>query len=324
MDNSHTGRKVKVGVAIEGTRGTAATAAQAWQKHLTANFYDRQEHQDNESAMGVDEKINDSEIQARWSDGTIGGKITADTFGYILSGRFGLPTSTAIGTTGAYSHVFRFSDVLTGLTVFRQSPVRDLKFARGTMGDFSVEANAKEFVTFSADLTAMKGVAATSTPAFTEEPEFSGKNVVVKTASTAAGIASAARMQLKSISLNIPRDVGAYFGLGNEEPDEIDADSIEINGSFVLRYRDDTQEAAWNNGTKQWLSIFMSNPAAAIGGEAPRVEFIMPKVSFREVTFSDDLDAKVDQTINFTAEFSSADARAIEAILVNSKASYTA
>ena len=322
-DNSHIGRKVAVGVAIEGDRGTAEAAAQHWVKHMKADFYDRQDTIENESAMGVDEKINDSEVASKWADGSIEGKITVDSFGTILSGMFGSPTTTEEGA--GYKHVFEFSDTLGSLTLFRKSKVNDKKFAKVTLSSLEIEAKAKEWVMFSSEATALKGVAASSTPAYAEEAEFSGKNVVVKIATTEAGLAAADRILLKSVKSTTDRDVEPYFGLGNEAPDEIDAQTIETGGEFVLRYGDEDFETMWKNNAKVWMSITMTNTAVDLGsGLNPSLTIIYPKVSIRELKLSDDLDKIVDQTLNFTAEYSVDEGKAISVELVNGVETYVA
>lgn len=323
MDNSHTARKVHYGLAPEGTRGTAAAAATHWLKHSTLDFYDRQDIIDNESAMGIDEKINDSEIASIMADGSIEGKITVDSFGLVLRGMFGAPVSVQRGTTGIYDHTFRFKETLGSLTAFRKSKMNDLKFARVTLSSLEIAAKSKDWTTFSSDAVAMKGAATASTPVYAEEAEFSGKNVVVKAATTKAGLAGATRLPASSFTSSTERAVEPYFGLGNVEPDEIDATEITVSAEMTLRYKNLDLENYWRANTKLWIQTIMTNTAVDLGGGVnPSLTITYPKASLRTPALSSDLAKVVDQTFNITGEFNTTEGAAIEVVLTNRVATY--
>lgn len=320
MDNSHSGRKVHYGLGA----GANAASAAFWLRHSTLNFYDRQDHLDNESAMGVDERINDSEIASILADGSIEGKIGVDSIGLVLRGMFGAPTSVQRGTTGIYDHTFRFGATAGRVTAFRKSPMNDLKFGNATLSTLELRAAAKDWSMFSAEATALKGVTATSTPAYIEaEAEFSGKNVSVRVGTTEAAMLAATRLPATTANATISREVSPFFGLGNVEPDDIDATEIGVEGEVTLRYKNTDVETYWRNNTKLWLQIAHTNTAVDLGGGVnPSLVITYPKASLRTPDLSNDLAAIVKQTFNVIGEMNLTAGRAIEVVLTNRVVSY--
>ena len=82
------GRKVAVGIGKETVRGTAVTATY-WVRHLSLDFKRKGELAQNESALGVREKVSDSEITKVWAEGKLEGKVNHKSIGLILLGAFG-------------------------------------------------------------------------------------------------------------------------------------------------------------------------------------------------------------------------------------------
>lgn len=325
MDNSHSGRKRHIGFAPEATRGTAAAAAMFWIRNSSMGFYDRQDVIDNESSMGIDERVNDSELAGEFSDGPVEGKITADSFGVILTGMFGQPDSSPV-EGGGHRHVFRFSDTIGSLTAFRKTKVNDLKFARCTLSSLEMRAAAKDWSTFSAEMTAMKGTGTSSTPAYIDnEPEFSGKNVTVRAGLNEAAMLAASRLSASTANATISREVSPYWGLGNEQPDDIDATEITVEGELTTRYKDLTLENYARQNQKIWLQIMHENAAVDLGGgNHPSLTITYPKASLRSPDLSDDLAAFVNQTFSVVGEYNTTEGYSIEVVLVNSTPSYAA
>ena len=78
------GRREGIGLGIEATPGTAV-APQTWLRWLDQDVQNKTDVIENESAMGVVEKVNDSEVVAKWAEGKIGGKVTEEGVGFLLS-----------------------------------------------------------------------------------------------------------------------------------------------------------------------------------------------------------------------------------------------
>lgn len=322
MDNSHSARKVHYGLAT----GANAAAAAFWLRHSTLNFYDRQDHLDNESAMGIDERINDSEVSSILADGSIEGKIGVDSIGVVLAGMFGAPVSVQRGVTGIYDHTFRFTGAVGRVTAFRKSPMSDLKFGNATLSSLELRAAAKDWSMFSAEATALAGAAVTSTPAYIEgEAEFSGKNVSVRAGIDEASMLAATRLPATTANATISREVSPFFGLGNVAPDDIDATEIGVEGEVTLRYKNQDFETYWRNNQKLWLQIRHENGAVDLGGGVrPSLTITYPKASLRTPDLSTDLAAIVSQTFNVIGEMNLTAGRAIEVVLTNRVASYAA
>ena len=308
------GRRIAVGVGRETVRGTAVTPTN-WQKHLELDFKKMTETVKNESAQGVVEKYNDSELTKEWAEGSLTGKITDDTMGLILYG--------ANGT--AYDHDFTIqqSNTPTTLTISRQDPITDRDHTMGTVGSLEINCEAGEYAKFTAALFAKKGTTATNTVAYTAENEFTSKHLTVKLAANLAGLGAANAIPVSSIKLTIERSAEPYFAAGSTDPDNITTGSVEITGEMVLRYDAATYEDLHYANTKQALRIDFENTDIDLGGAVyPRVKFDMPQVALDTWSIDQGLDDIVEQTVGFTAEYSITDTEAIEALLTNATATY--
>lgn len=324
---SQIGRDVKIGLASEAARGTT-TAAQFWIPHLASDFVSRYERIDNESAMGVMEKTNDSELIKRWAEGSLEGKVAADSIGVILLAGFGAVTTTDNVDTNAAvkDHTFNISSDNTGetLTFVRKHDFNDERYGMATIDSLEIMAEESDWVKFnigflSKDLT----VGGTNTPAYsTTEAEFTSKHVVVAHAANVAGLASPTNLTVKSVKLNISRNAELYFAHGSVEPNDITSGEVEITGELVLRYDDDTLRDYAAADTKRALRISIVNTDVTIGASArPGLVITMPKVSF-DWSLNQDIASQMEQTVAFTAHLSASDAYAIRAVLTNTVASY--
>lgn len=316
--NPYIGRREGIGIGIEGTAGTAV-APQTFLKWLDQDIQNKTEVIENESALGVVEKINDSAVAAKWAEGTINGKVTAESVGFLLLGMFGT-VSTGSATEGVYPHTFSVnqSSLPTTLTFAHVTPLKTQRYAYGVVETFELNAEMGGWVTVETAVKARAGASASDTLTIpTGEAEFTSKNITVKKASSVAGLSGATAMSLRSVKLSLSRESEKHDPLGTDDAPEFDRGSFEATGEFVIRYTDTAYEDAFLANTASAMEIKLANGSDTL-------TFTAGKVRFRELEKSSDLDEIVTQSVSFTCEFDETTSKAIEAVLTNERATYEA
>lgn len=311
------GRRESIGLGIEGTPGTAV-APQTWLRWLDQSIQNKTNVIENESAMGVVDRVNDSAITSKWAEGTVGGKVTVDSIGFLLLGVFGT-VSTGAASSGIYPHTFsvKQSSIPTTLTLARTGPLASERFAYATVDTLEVTAETGGYVQVSSAVKARAGVTSTETVAFTSEEEFTSKDIVLKTAADVASLGAASAVNAQSLKLSIERPSEAFNPLGTSDQPQFDRGAFEAKGEFVVRLTDTALEADYLANTKKALSITMTNGTKSLA-------FTASKVRYRELERSADRDSIVTATVQFYCEFDTATSKSIEAVLRNSRATYVA
>jgi hypothetical protein len=273
---------------------------------------------ENESAMGVVDRVNDSEVTNKWSEGTIGGKVTVESVGFLLLGMFG-SVSSSTATAGIYTHTYsvKQSSEPTALSVTRVTPLKTERFTYGTVESFELEAETGGYVTVSSAIKARSGEAVTDTVAIVDETEFTSKHITIKTAENVAALAGAPVIKARSLKLNAERPSTAFDPLGTDDEPEFDLGAFEAKGEFVVRATSTEYEEAMLDNTRFALQVAMVN-----GDES--LTFTAGKVRFRELESSRDRDDIVTATVQFFCEFDASTNASIVPVLKNKRASYVA
>lgn len=322
--SDYIGRKVAVGLGIEGTRGTAV-AAQFWVRHLSLDFKRKGEAAQNESALGRREKFSDSEIVKEWAEGKLEGKVNSKSFGVVLLGAFGTVGSATSGA--GYKHTFEIdqSNTPQSLTLSKVDGVDSRRHALAMVKSLEVTIEMGEYVKFSCEIISKQGTDVANTVAYVEEYEFTSKDAYVKfdDVDDVAGAKAATALAVKSGKVVMDLGVEAYHELGDTEPAEIHAGAVEVTGEIVARHSDSTYEDMYHNNTKKAMVLGFENTAVDLGGGLhPKVEFLLPKVAITDYDTSNDLDAIVEQTMGLTAELSTTSGYSVKAELTNDVVEY--
>ncbi|GAA1073973.1 phage tail tube protein [Tsukamurella spumae] len=311
------GRREGIGLSIEATPGTAATA-QTWLRWLDQDLQNKTEVVENESAMGVVDAVNDSEVTAKWAEGTIGGKVTDEGVGFLLSGFFGKPVTGAIDN-GVYPHAFVMnqSSIGTTLTVSRNDLLAPQQHSYAVIDRLSFEVEASGWVQVEAAIKARLGQAAALTPAFVAETEFTSKHTTVKLSPSVGDLDSANPIKAASVKLEFERSSEAFNPLGTDEEPEFDRGEFTASGELVIRYTDTQYEDDFLNNAVNALRVSLANGDRSL-------TFSFSKVRYREVESSKNKDGIVTQTLSIKAEYDVATAKSVEVLLKNGRATYEA
>lgn len=312
------GRREAIGLGVEATPGTGV-AAQTWLRWLDQDIQPKTNVVENESAMGVVDRVNDSEITNKWAEGTIGGKVTVESVGFLMLGMFGEVVSTSPDGDGIATHTFsvKQSSEPTALSIIRVSPLKSERFSYGTVESFELEAETGGYVTVSSAIKARVGETVTDTVALVEEAEFTSKHITIKTAANVAGLAGAPVIKARSLKLNAERPSTPFDPLGTDDQPEFDLGAFEAKGEFVVRATSTEYEEAYLANTRFALQVSMVN-------ENESLTFTASKVRFRELESSRDRDDIVTATIQYFCEFDTSTNSSVVPVLKNKRASYAA
>lgn len=311
------GRREAVGFGI-GSSPVTAVAPQVFMRWLENDVQPKTEIVENESAMGLVEKINDSEVVGKWVEGTLGGKITDTAIGFPLLGFFGT-VSTGAMSGGKYPHTFNVSQssIPPAMTLAKSGPAGGKRHPYLTFDSFELTAEKQGFVTFSSAVKARIGATSSETVAFTDELEFTSKNIVLKTASSTGGLAAADPIDAISLKLSLERSSEAFFPLGGDDNPKFDRGTVEAKGEFVIRYNNTDVEDDYLNNVIKAMSITLTNGTTSLA-------FTAGKVRFTELERSSDRDEIVTQTVSFSCQVDTTTSKLIAAVLTNGRASYIA
>jgi hypothetical protein len=317
--DQYIGRREGIGVGIEATEGVAV-APQTFLRWLDQDIQNKTNVIENESAMGVVDRVNDSEIVAKYAEGKIGGKLTDLSAGFWLAGFFGLPT-TGAAVSGVYPHTFQMSQSskpAPALTITRVNPLDTQRHSYGVVDALEFNAEAGGWVELAATVKARVGASASDTIALVAEKEFTSKHITVKLADDSGSLAAATALDASKVSLTLERPSEMWMPFGTDEDAEFDRGQFDARGELIVRYKDTQYEEQFLANTIRALSINIAN------GSDAEVTFTATQVRYRELERSTDKDGVVTQTLSWAAELDTATGRSVQAVLKNTRATYEA
>lgn len=324
---SDLGRQVKYGIGKESVAGTAVAPTNSLNQ-LKFDMNPMVEYVTNDSAYGVLEKENTSDVNRQSSKGSLEAKLTSDTGGLLLLGAFGSVTTAdnADSDASVKDHTFNVNQSINGqtFTLVRKDSLSTMQYALGRFDNWQLTMALDDYVKVSADVLAKVGASTTWSPAFTAEPEFVAKHISVKTASTVSGLSGATAVStVSSFTLTVNANLQADYQAGSSDPYGFSSQGYDFKFEMECRYNDQTFENAYKNGTTLALQVSAVNSDVTIGSAAhPGLVFTAPKMIITDWARTEDLDKPLSQKMTGTIHYSVADSYALRAVLTNTTASY--
>ncbi len=324
------GKLLQIGVAKEAARGTAASAATYWLPFSDASLEEKFKNVVDVETYGV---IEDSASQLRvknWAEGPIKAPIGDIHFALFLLSLFGTDTpSLHSGETTVYDHVLTVQQGSQhqSLTLFIHDPITsaDYSYALGVVHKMDIEYALGKFISYSAQIKALKGVSQSSfSPSNTIENRFLPQHVTFKVASNLAGLAAATPIKLKSFKITIDESIEDDDVLGNTSPADFLNKEFNIEGELeaIWQNESDFKTAALAN-TAQAMSIDILNGDVTIGTAAnPEIKIELAKAYFTEFSRPIKLKDVMYQSLKFKAAYSLSDALMAKITATNTVASY--
>jgi len=317
------GRSISFGVAKEATRGTAESLATHWVRHTKADVIPKSKQVVDDTSFGRIEDADRVRTVQRWNEGSLEGILHADVVGYFFVNLYGSPTTTADGS--AYSHAFILSQSITHptLTLFIQDgSVRDVKMPGAVISSLEVTAKTDDYVRYTSSFIGKQETTTTSTPSTSTEYDFIARDIVVKTASTEAGLSSATAIKLKTLSTKWDAKAISDFVFGSTSPDNIYNGAFAITGKFSRNFLDTTFEDMFENDTQVYMQIAITGTADLGGGVNPSLTILLNKVQVTDWQRTGNVNDLVTEEITFKAFYNSDDSQQSQVTLVNATTSY--
>ena len=323
--NSYKKRREMAVIGVEPTPGVTATQQYAF-RWLTKGVRTIPGILENESAIGLDARVNDSAIDVSHSEGPLGGKVTEDGIGYLNHGMFNKVVSVD-NLDGTYTHTFtRDKNVARkSLSFWDVRPAGTRLFKSQYMDNLNLNVEVGDAGAWLEASTAFKGWkhedVADIVPAFVVgEKEFTSRHVKLYIADNVAGLANltASRVKPRSINLALEETATVDHSVGESDDDpEFDFAPQEARGSMVVKYKKTDFEDDYFNNAVHAMRLVIENNGVI-------VTYTATKVRFREVTDSDGRDDTVTQTISFYCEADETNGgQDIVSTVTNTVATYT-
>jgi len=319
-------RTFNIGVGKETVRGTKVAPA-IWLKPTSEDYNDQVDVIATERSMGVIEDSDDQVVVKNYSSGTIAGEVFDQSFGYIILATLGKINSAAkVGDSGVYEHtasVLQSSQHPSLTLEIKRGGVEQKAYPLCVVENLKISSAVNEYVVYEVGLKGKKGVAASSTPSYVVENYFLAKNIAVKLADNYAGIGSANAIDVKSLELNISKNIEDKDLLSVDGPSDFLNKQMVIEGSIEMFFSSVYERDYALNGTTKAIQIVMENSAITIGASShPKIVINLAKVKFGEALIKGANNDLATVELSFKGFYSQTDSKSIEIIITNAKASY--
>lgn len=320
------GRLINVWFGIESTRGTEVPATiRAPKTDLT--MQEKIEPIVDESSIGVITANRDTFVGKSFAEWDIGGNIEVNSFGYVLLAMLGSVWSVTVSWATTHTFDLVESNTHKSLTVHINDPVEwGLQFPLSCLSSCTISCNEGEQATYSLTLMSKKPTTTTHTVTYTTDYKLLSRHSVFKLATNLAGLWAASGNCLKSFEITFEKNLEADYCLGALEPRDFLNWPLNITGSFTAMYESEaTYKALYLAQTKRALRFELIDTATTIGSASnPTLRIDLPLVAMTEFNKEWGNNDIVTQTVSFEGLHSNTDGTSVEAVLINTKASYLA
>ncbi|KKT72760.1 MAG: hypothetical protein UW68_C0026G0009 [Candidatus Collierbacteria bacterium GW2011_GWB1_44_6] len=318
------GKEIEFGVALESVRGTAKTTAEKWFKKITATVVEKVEKKVDESTRNRLEDSLATRIVKKWIEGELSGNVHVDGIGYLFYSLYGGVTSTLV-VTGVYSHVFAISNsnLHPCLSLFAKDGANSQEVYNGGMvSDMELNVASDDYLKFKANFIARSNVANSASVTYGTEYDLIGKDVVVKIATTEAGLSSATAIKVKELSIKWDQGLIVDQVVGSLSPNDLFASKMAIEGELKLNYDADTYKDLFNTDVYRYMQITITGTADLGTTNYPTITILMHRVAVTDWTRDDSAGDLVSQTVSFKAFFNETDVKQSTVTIKNKTAEY--
>ncbi len=303
--SKYSGRLVNLGIAKEATRGTFVAPTYLVPR-VGLTFDDKIVQARSEAGLGVLADSEEAFVTTKYAQGDLDGEVRDKSFGLFLLAMLG-SVSTAGPTDSTYTHSFSVSNANQHQSLaFLVSDSNTSEAYKLVMLDsLGITAELDQVVKYSASFMAKKGNNTTASQAsLVAENKFTKKHVAVKIASALSGLTAATALSIKSLSLNINKNLVLDDVLGTAEPEDILNQSLSIEGEITLSYEDETYKNLMRDGTARAMEIKLVNSDVFAGGSTnPALTLRFPNVDFFDWSPDYALDSIAQQTVSFKMSY---------------------
>lgn len=318
------GRTRAYGLGKEVTPGTAV-AASVWIPQQDVTVEDKISRIYDNSGLGTRAENFAGDTDMITADGSLNGVVYDQSFGHLALAAVGSVSDAAhTGATGAYDHTFTPGNSLPTYTIAIKDGNESTQSAYGILDKLELKMGQGSYVTFTSSWKAQQSAPASNTVAFTTENRFRPQDVVVKIASTVAGLSGATPLRVKDLTFSIENSVITEPSLGTTNPSYYPG-TRKLKLQMGRLYLDTSIKALVFGTTQQAMSITMTRPDVSIGTGTPTN--LSLTITFQPGFFADwsrdgGLDALKQEKFTLEPIFSTSASQEFNMVLTNMKASY--
>lgn len=320
------GRRASVGIGKESSRGVGV-APTYWYPKTSINFSDKVSKVFTEGSYGsIISNFVTGYVASKWAEGNLEGEVSANSFGLLLLALFGTDTPSTLEALLAFQHDFTLQDdnQTDSLTITQVDPNGTFRYRLAMLNSLRIDIKLGVLVSYIANFISKTSQTATvTTPAHVLDHVFSHPHLTFKVAANAGSISGATHIHVKSISLDITKEIEKINVCGTLEPTDIVNKVIKITGTVELNLEDNTWRDYMLNGSVKAMQIKLVSNKKIGSTYYPTLDIVLPKVNFttwEPATGNNDI---ASQTINFEAFYDIANARLWSTMqLINGVATY--
>lgn len=319
------GRQIEFGVATEAARGTAETSADKWMRKVTANVVERAAHALDETTMGRLEAGMGRRVTQTYIEGEVSGILHVDTFGWLLSNIYGICNSSNVAGS-VYDHVFTLKQDIEhiSLSLFaKDGSVQQHVYSNAMVNTLSMTVAVDDYIRFNSTFFAAAATANADTPSYDTEYDFVSRDVVIKVATSEAGLSGATALKAKGLNLTWDTGLIRDHVVGSYEPDDIYNSQLMIEGDMLLNFVDETFKDYYLGNDELYMSITITGEADIGGGSNPTITIVFNKVQWMDWNRTSEAGDLTTQPLPFRAFLNQTDLEQSEVTLRNLTSSYT-
>lgn len=279
---AYSGREVQIAMAKEAVPGTLSDPTHNLVLDQRA-FKRMIEKQTNRNSAGIRSGQFSQHIFREHSGGPLSGYVDADIMGLIGIAAFG-KSPVSSGNRPARMHTWSGAEegnaLVQPFSIYRKTPNYQDAFKKCRPSKVMLKMMENSYAEYEMDFMGLKGesnaVALPSPPSQSSLSFFVPKNIEVKIAENAAGIAAAAPIRAKSCTVNYNAKVGGYPGLGDTDYVEIGSFEYDLNIELVLLLNNDVLRQLWISDEDRYIQIKMTgNEDLSTGGSSAKPVFTL-------------------------------------------------
>jgi len=319
------GRQIEFGIATEAARGTAETSADKWARKVTATVVERASHAMDESTMGRLEAGMGRRVVQTFIEGEVAGILHIDTLGWMLGNVYGICNTTNVDGD-VNDHVFTLGQNIkhTSLSLFaKDGTVQQHVYSNGMVNTLSISVAVDDYIRYTCSFVAAAATANSDTPSYDTEYDFVSRDVVIKVASTEAGLSGATALKAKGFNLTWDTGLIRDHVVGSYTPDDIYNSQLMIEGEVTLNFVNETFKDYYLGNAEMYKSITVTGEADLGGGENPAITIVFNKVQWMDWTRTAEAADLITQPLPFRAFLNQTDLEQSQVTLRNLTAEYT-
>lgn len=318
------GRTRAYGLGKESVAGTAV-AATKWIPQMDLTVEDKIDRIYDTSALGTRFGEFAADTNMTSADGNINGVVYDQSFGMIALAAMGsVSTATHPSATGVKVHTFSIASTLPTYTISTNDANEGIRFAYGILDTLELKMSQGEYVSFASTWKALQGATAANTVTYVSENRFRPQDVVVKIASSVAGLGAATPLRVKDLTLKLNNNIITEPRLGTTNPDYYPG-VVQTTLEMGRLYLDTSIKSLVFGTTPQAMSIAITRSDVQIGTGTPTNPSIV--LTFQPSVFTQwgrdgGLDDLKHEAFTFQPIFSTTTSKAWDLALTNVEASY--